>query len=39
MREHKHIGTHTMAQKAVAVFRIRIHIDLTLLDPVPYPHW
>jgi hypothetical protein len=26
-----------MEQKAAAVFRVRIHIDLTLLDPDP--HW
>ncbi len=28
-----------MEQKAAVVFRIRIHIDLTLLDSVPDPDW
>jgi hypothetical protein len=39
MAAHKHTRYCTMEQKAAAVFWIRIHIDLTLLNLVPDPRW
>jgi hypothetical protein len=39
MAAHKHIRYNGTKGGAAAVFRIRIHIELALLDPVPDPDW